>query len=221
MEKAAYVSGPRDLESKAKTWLKKIRGTHKPSPATRFSSDHAALFVVDMQRFFLDPKSHASVPAAKALVPNLQALLEAFRAAGKPVVFTRYAVAEGENPGLMGEWWRDSVKEGSPASAVIPDLRPVEGELVLRKRSYSAFHETGLQQALTQKQVDSVVITGVMTHLCCDTLAREAFTRDFKPYLVVDGTASYNEELHFASLKTLSNGVAVPVLAKEILEALR
>ncbi len=220
MKKVAYVLGPRDLGAKANGWLEKSRDYRPAGPAVEFSPANAALFVVDMQHFFLDSASHAFVPAAPALVPGIQALVSAFRKAGRPVVFTRYAVAEGENPGLMGEWWKDVIKEGSPASAVIPQLQPAPGERVLRKKTYSAFHGTGLQEALAGQGVDSLVITGVLTHLCCDTLAREAFTRDFKPYLVVDGTASYDEELHLASLKTLAHGFAVPVLAREILDAL-
>ena len=61
------------------------------------------------------------------------------------------------------------------------------------------------------------VISGVMTHLCCETTARAAFMRGFEVFFTVDGTATYNEALHRSSLLTLSHGFAIPVLIDELL----
>jgi len=65
-----------------------------------------------------------------------------------------------------------------------------------------------------------VVICGVMTHLCCETTARSAFMRGFEVFFTVDGTATYTEAFHRASLLNLSHGFAVPVLVENILEKL-
>jgi bifunctional isochorismate lyase / aryl carrier protein len=56
-----------------------------------------------------------------------------------------------------------------------------------------------------------------MTHLCCETTARSAFMRGFEVFFTMDGTATYNEQLHRASLLTLSHGFALPVLMDELL----
>ncbi|MEW6239950.1 MAG: isochorismatase family protein, partial [Chloroflexota bacterium] len=77
------------------------------------------------------------------------------------------------------------------------------------------------EQTLRDLEVEQVVITGVMTHLCCETTARAAFVRGFDVFYVVDGTATYTEAFHRASLLNLAHGFAVPVLAEEILEDVR
>jgi len=59
-------------------------------------------------------------------------------------------------------------------------------------------------------------VCGVMTHLCCETTARSAFIRGFKTYFTIDGTATYNEQFHMASLINLSHGFAIPVLIDDI-----
>ncbi len=68
------------------------------------------------------------------------------------------------------------------------------------------------------KKIDILVITGIMTHLCCETTARDAFMRDYEIYFVIDSTASYNETLHVSSLMTLTNGFAIPVKTDTILK---
>ena len=57
-----------------------------------------------------------------------------------------------------------------------------------------------------------------MTHLCCETTARDAFMRDYEVYFAVDATGTDDEELHCATLQTLSSGFAVPVSTAEVIE---
>ena len=73
---------------------------------------------------------------------------------------------------------------------------------------------------LRDNGVRRIVISGVMTHLCCETTARSAFVRGFEVFFTVDGTASYTADFHRASLLNLAHGFAVPVLVSEILAAL-
>ena len=205
------------MKPKTGQWLAELRPyTHKR--AKPFDARGSALMVVDLQGFFLDKNSHAWVPAGQAIVPNIHRLLGAFRKRKQGVFFTRFAVKPGEDTGQMGKWWRGSVKEGSPASKIIPELRPAKGETVIRKKSYDAFRGTRLETLLRKKKITRLVITGVMTHLCCDSLAREAFERGFQVFLPVDALASYNEELHLAALKTLTHGFASPVTTAGLLK---
>ncbi|MES0360330.1 MAG: isochorismatase family protein, partial [Anaerolineales bacterium] len=60
--------------------------------------------------------------------------------------------------------------------------------------------------------------SGVMTHLCCETTARSAFVRGFEVFFVIDGTATYNEDYHMATLLNLAHGFTTPVLTKEVLK---
>jgi isochorismate hydrolase len=65
------------------------------------------------------------------------------------------------------------------------------------------------------------IISGVMTHLCCETTARSAFVRGFDVFFLIDGTATYNEDYHLATLLNLGHGFATLVLVNEILEAVK
>jgi isochorismate hydrolase len=68
--------------------------------------------------------------------------------------------------------------------------------------------------------VEQLVITGVTTHLCCESTARSAFMRGFAVFMAIDGTATLNRELHLASLRALAHGFAVPLLVSDLLAAL-
>ena len=92
-----------------------------------------------------------------------------------------------------------------PDSAIIALLDTSKG-VVLQKKQYDAFHQTDLESILRGRGVEQVVVTGVMTHLCCETTARAAFVRGFEVFFCVDGTATYTEELHHAALLTLTHG---------------
>jgi bifunctional isochorismate lyase/aryl carrier protein len=76
-------------------------------------------------------------------------------------------------------------------------------------------------QHLYAESISSIVITGVMTHLCCESTARDAFMKDLDVFLVVDGTASKTEDLHISSIKTLTDGFAMPVTTSEVVRWLK
>jgi isochorismate hydrolase len=171
-----------------------------------------------MQRYFLESDSHAFIPAATEIVGNVTSILEAYRGRDLPVIFTRHANSRGASAGSMERWWKDVLYEDDRLSEIAPALAPEPGEHVLRKSRYSAFVGTDLESRLQSLGVERILITGVMTHLCCETTARDAFMRDFDVFIVMDGTASTSEELHAASLRTLTDGFAIPVTTKEVLK---
>jgi isochorismate hydrolase len=183
----------------------------------RLEPSRSALMVIDMQDYFLDEGSHAFIPESKAILPNVKGLIDAYRKKGYQVIFTRHAHGENEDHGMLGKWWADVIMDNHPSSKITSDLEPMESEPVIRKNRYSAFQGTDLDAFLRAKGIKSVVITGVMTHLCCETTAREAFMKDYEVYFVVDGTATQSEELHVSSLKTLAHGFVVPVTTDDIL----
>ena len=182
-----------------------------------FRPQSSALFVIDMQYFFCDPSSHAYFQTATTIIPRIQQLLRSYRHQSLPVIFTRYALLKTESPGAMGRWWNDILYDDDDRSNIIAPLNPLPNELVIRKTQYSAFFETDLDQILKKHHVTNVVITGVLTHLCCETTARDAFMRNFDVFFAADATASDKQMLHNASLRTLSNGFATLVTANEVL----
>jgi len=184
---------------------------------TVFRPQTSALFVIDMQQFFCNPSSHAYFKDSTKIIPNIQNLMTVYRQQSLPVIFTRYALLRTESPGSMGRWWNDVLYDGDDFSDVIPLLQPLPNELVIRKTQYSAFFETDLDQILKKLKVSNILITGVLTHLCCETTARDAFMRNYDVFFVIDATASDKQELHAASLRTLSDGFATLMTTNEVI----
>ena len=184
-----------------------------------YDPSKSALLILDMQSYFLEPSSHAFIPSAPAIIPQLKALIGSYFTQDLPVIFTQHLNTL-QDAGSMASWWKDLIKVEDPLSAIIPEL-DYSNRLVLRKNQYDAFYETSLEEILRRKMVSQVVVTGVMTHLCCETTARSAFIRGFEVFFVIDGTATYNQDHHLATLLNLAHGFATPVLAAEIQAALQ
>ncbi len=207
-----------NINQKAGEWLNKLA---EFSRGRACDFGRCALLVIDMQNFFLDRRSHAHVPSAKALIPNIKRMIAAFRENSLPVVFTRFSLEKDDN-GTMARWWDDRLVEGSEESRITDGLE-VDGDtiIVLRKKKYSAFRGTPLRSILKEGNINTVVITGVMSHLCCDTTARDAFMDEFNVCFVIDATASYNEDLHLSSLKALSHGFVTPMRTGDLIERIK
>lgn len=215
--KEAYFT-PDSIRGKSLEMLRKVE-KHRERHNLPFIPAISALLVLDMQRYFLERSSHAYIPSAQAIIEGVRGMTEAYFTGNLPVIITRHLNSP-QNANLMGRWWRELISEEDPLSEIIPEMN-FPGAIVIQKSQYDAFYKTGLEGILREKGVRQVVICGVMTHLCCETTARSAFIRGFEVFFPIDGTATYREELHRASLLNLSHGFAVPVLLEEMLGMLR
>jgi len=119
---------------------------------------------------------------------------------------------------MLYKWWGELIIEGSFDDRIMGELAPLEGEKIIRKRRYSVFYKTDLEEHLRKEGVEDLVICGVMTNLCCETTARDAFMRDFRVFFIEDATATVNPELHLATLMNLAYGFAVIMKADELLK---
>jgi nicotinamidase-related amidase len=116
----------------------------------------------------------------------------------------------------MGWWWKGKCVEGSRESEIHPELAPLPGEKVVFKHRYSAFYNTDLETVLRCLDARDLVVTGVMTNLCCESTARDAYYRDYRVFFLADGTATVNEEMHVASLLNLAYGFAFVTTADAV-----
>lgn len=212
--KSRYFT-PETIQQTSLAMLNEVAELRHRHDQVVFRPDHAALLVLDMQEYFLAETSHAAVPSAPAILPGVQALVATFGACRRPVIFTCHANLA-DDARLMAVWWQDLLAPGSSLASVAEGFITSPNRLI-HKNQYDAFHETELEATLIADKVSQVVITGVMTHLCCETTARSAFMRGFEVFFCVDGTATYNEAFHRATLLNLAHGFAVPVLVDEIL----
>lgn len=177
-----------------------------------------ALIIVDMQNDFVRRGAPMEVPAARAVIGAIKALLVGFRRAGLPVVFTRYIACDGYRhlAGRLG--WLRLLEEPTHACVpgvrrsygdvpgerqaidVIDELAPAEGETVVDKVYYSAFFRTDLEARLEAMKVDSLVITGTLTEMCVEDTARQAVHFGYPTIMVRDGVASNDTVTHNATL---------------------
>ena len=214
MRKEKYFTG-RNIAATAASMAGELPRNRR---AAAFLPAAAALLVIDMQDYFLCPASHAFLPAAPAIVPGIRALIAAFRRSSRPVYFTRHGSGAGD-AGQMAVWWRELLTRNHPLGAIAAGL-PAAGDAVIEKSQYDAFFHTDLEARLRRDGVRQLVLTGVTTHLCCECTARSAFVRGFAVFMVIDGTATLNRELHVSSLRGLALGCALPVLGADLLAAM-
>lgn len=214
MQRETYFT-PETIHAKSRAMLDALSSLRTRHADVSFNLNRSALLVLDMQEYFLRPDSHAFITSAPAILPNLQLLITNYYAANRPVIFTRHLNTEAD-AGMMSRWWRDLLRADSPDSDIVPALDTSKG-IVFAKTQYDAFYNTPLEETLRGRGVEQVVITGVHTHLCCETTARSAFVRGFETLFCIDGTATYTEEAQRASLYNLAHGFALPVLCEEIL----
>jgi len=184
----------------------------------KIQKDKVALLVIDMQRHFCDPESSFFVPGSDALAGKIRILVDSFIRNRRPIIFTRHIDSEKED-NLMLRWWSEQIREEDPMSEVTRILEPNKGTTVI-KHQYDGFLNTDLQDILHAKGVRQVVICGVMTNLCCETTARSAFMRGFEVFFVKDGTATFKQAMHEASLLNLSYGFAVLTTIQGVIKAL-
>ncbi len=217
MKKEEYFTG-KNLAEKSEAILAELEklGLSRSRP---FRPENSALLLIDLQDWFLNPESRAFVPAAAAVLPNIRSLAAAFAGQGLPLICTRHLDRPGSD-NMMSRWWRASIREDDPLSALAPELDLPAVHQVIKKSQYDAFLATRLEEILNGLQVQRLVICGLTTHLCCESTARGAFMRGFEVFFPLDATATYHEKSHLATLINLAHGFASIPASGEILAAL-
>jgi isochorismate hydrolase len=211
--KATYFT-QENIQVEAAAMLAQIS---KRPKARKLLPCQSALLVLDMQDYFLAPEAHAFIPSAPAILPNLQKLITAFEERNLPVLFTRHLNTL-EDAGAMSRWWRDLITAENPLSCITAQLDTREHP-VLIKSQYDAFYQTQLAEMLRNLQISQLIISGLMTHLCCETTARSAFVQGFDVFFMADATATYHQDFHLASLRNLAHGFATLQLTSQVLDA--
>jgi len=213
MKKELYYTRD-NANQKMSEWENLCNEVKQYKPFT-FSPDSAALLIIDMQNVFLSKDSHAFIPSAPYIIPNIQLLLERFVAKNHPIVFTRH-ITDVSPSNIMNKWWNDPIKVEEEKSKITTELDTSNG-IILQKHQYSAFRDTELNQILQEKGITQLVITGVLTHLCCETTVRDAFMQGYEVFYPFDASASYNESLHLGSIQAIAHGFGVCVSTESLL----
>jgi len=213
-----YVT-EKDIRTKAKGWLERISvfNQHK----MKLNIEKSALLVIDMQKFFLDSKSPTYTCGGKAVLPVIKKLINCFRNQNLYIIYTKHIHhPDNLDSGIMGWWWEGMCIENTPESEIHPDIRPLENEKIVTKHRYSAFYNTDLETVLRCLKVEDLVISGIMTNMCCESTARDAYYRDYRVFFLADATGSINEEMHIASLLNLAFGFAFVTTTDNIINTI-
>jgi len=178
-----------------------------------------ALVIVDVQNDYFPGGAHP-LAAPEAAAANVRRLLDAFRAAGEPLVHVQH-VWDAPDAAFM--------RPGTPGIEIHDTVAPLPGEHVVRKTHPNGFRETELEQTLRAAGVDEVVVCGMMTAMCVDATARAAADLGFGVTVVSDACATCDLEfagetiparqVHGAFLAALGGGYGALVATDELLRA--
>ncbi|TCR79537.1 cysteine hydrolase [Rhizobium sp. BK376] len=201
-----------------------------------------ALIVIDMQRDFAEPGGFGEslgndVSRITKIVPDVKRLIQGFRKAGLPVIHTMEchrpdlsdlppAKRDRGNPllriGDEGPMGRILIA-GEPGTAILPQLAPIDGEVVIEKPGKGAFYATDLDDILKRRTITQLVFAGVTTEVCVQTTMREANDRGYECLLAEEATESYFPEFKAAAIAMIrAQGAIVGWTAHvdDILEAI-
>lgn len=171
-----------------------------------------ALVVVDMQNYFVAKGFPLEVPAAREVVPNINRLARALRAAGGTVVWLQTT-----SVGALDVWANhhkfmltpaaaktriSSLDESAEGFALYSELEVLASDIRVKKLKYSAFIQgsSDIHAQLKSRGIERLLITGTVTNVCCESTARDAMMLDYRVIMVSDGNAANNDEEHASSL---------------------
>jgi ureidoacrylate peracid hydrolase len=203
-------------------------------PSDQIDAAKTALLVVDLQNAFMVPGvAHTLCEMAPKIVPNVNRLAAALREAGGTVAWVRTAATEETlrdwsvfydllAPGA-GKRRLDALTEGSVGHAFCADLDIQRSDMIVTKLRYSAFIQgsSDLAARLRSRGIDSVLITGCVTNVCCESTARDAMMLNFKVVMVSDGNAAANDQEHANSLIAFYLNFGDVLTTDETIAALR
>jgi ureidoacrylate peracid hydrolase len=172
-----------------------------------------ALVVVDMQNAFMLPGvAHSLCPMAENIVPNINRLALAVREVGGTVIWikttytdetlqswsTLYSMLGPKRSAKRAE----ALMANSKGHELWPTLDVRREDLIVEKNRYSAFIQgsSKLADKLRKRSLDTLLITGTVTNVCCESTARDAMMLDFKTVMITDGNAAMTDDDHNASL---------------------
>ena len=175
---------------------------------------HTALLVIDMQNSFVRPGGGpAWVPAAASICPAINRTASALRERGGSVVWVLNTFIEESLDSwshFHKELWRPdgsqkrnaAMKHGQPGHELYADLQPAPVDLYMPKLRYSAFIQgsSNLHEELQKRNIDTVLVAGTATEVCCESTARDAMMLNYRTIMLSDGCAAFTPEAHAATL---------------------
>ena len=195
--------------------------------AQKVAIPHTAVLIIDMQNAFCAegyPTPDTDKKMIRNMIPRLQNCLTQARKKNVNIIFIKTVMDEDDfTPPIKDLCLRVYGREiaycmrDSWEAEFIPELQPMDNEVVIEKTRYNAFYKTELEAKLKELGIVTLIVTGVGTNVCVETTCRDGFIRDY--YIVVpnDLVATMSEELHKSSLYNLGRWFATVTSSEELL----
>ena len=200
----------------------------------RLDPKSTALAVIDMQSMFCEPGAPGEVQEARGIVEPINRLTAALRAIGVPVFWVLHANRQRDG----GSDWdlffdhvvadpevrRGTIESLAPGRQTLwRELQSAPQDVTLMKNRYSAFSPgaSQLEPALRSRGIDTLLVAGTKTNVCCDSTARDAMMLGFKAVLVADCCAALSDDEHRSALETFIQQFGDVMTAEEALARLR
>jgi ureidoacrylate peracid hydrolase len=199
----------------------------------RLDAQKTALLVIDMQEAFCAPGSPAEVPVARNIVPAINELIGPLRKLGVAVIWVLHANSHEDgrsdwdlffNHVVADEVRARTLESLAPGrQAVWSELDVAAADHTVIKNRYSAFisGSSRLERLLRSLDIDTLLIAGTKTNVCCEATARDAMMLDFKIVLVSDCCAALSDEEHRATLENIIQQFGDVMTGPEVLQRLR
>ncbi|QBI55452.1 isochorismatase family protein [Streptomonospora litoralis] len=180
--------------------------------------DRAVLLVHDLQEFFLRPLPEQM---RTPMVAAAAALGEAARVGGAPIAYTAQPGGmTARQRGLLRDFWGPGMRVSAQDRRIVPQVAPAEGDWLLTKWRYSAFHATDLLELMRRHGRDQLVLCGVYAHVGVLATAIESFSNDIETFLVADALADFSAEHHRMALHYAADRCAAVLTTDASTEAL-
>ena len=192
-----------------------------------------AHIIVDLQNGFMAPGQPVEVVTAREIVPNVNSISRALRGAGGLNVYIQFVVNDAARK-AWSSWYERFFDEGRRAAIdacfaegaygweLWPELDVWPGDLVVQKTRFGAFvpGSSDLHGILQARGIDTLIITGTATNVCCESTARDAMQMNYRVIFVADGNAASTDAEHNATLSNMAAIFADVMTADEVVDCL-
>ncbi len=200
----------------------------------RLQANECAFVVIDMQPTFVAPGAPAEVPAARGIVPAINRLARAMRSLGGSVVWVMHANDSRDGasdwPGFFDRFvaadkrshTMDGLSPNAPGQQLWSAIEADPSDLRLFKNRYSALiaGSSQLERVLRGRGIETLLIGGTKTNVCCESTARDAMMLDFNVVMVSDCLAALSDEEHRSTLENVIQQFGDVLTVEEVLERL-
>jgi len=204
----------------------------KEHPFDVLDARRTALLVIDLQNYFMKPGAQGEIPMARAIVPAVNRLAAELRRRSGHVVWIRNSTKDTSaswsvfthcllTPERSARRYQD-MDEAHDGFAFWPELAIERADAQIVKKRFSAFIQgsSTIVRHLHEREIDTVLVAGTATNVCCESSARDAMMLNFKTIMIADALATYSDEEHNASLSEFYSIFGDVQCVSEVIESL-